>query len=91
VQSMKEISVVNLRTNIDSVFDRVAVKKEVIAIRKGGRRIVVLLPAEELAGVLETEHLLRSPNHARRLLKALSRIAGARSRGRNSSSGQRPS
>jgi antitoxin YefM len=34
---------------------------------------VALLPASELAGLMETAHLLRSPNNARRLLTALRR------------------
>jgi antitoxin YefM len=32
-----------------------------------------MIPADELAGLLETAHLLRSPRNARRLLTALRR------------------
>jgi antitoxin YefM len=38
---------------------------------------VALVPAAELAGLIETAHLLRSPRNARRLLTALNR-AGRR-------------
>jgi antitoxin YefM len=38
---------------------------------------VALVPAGELAGLMETAHLLRSPRNARRLLTALNR-AGRR-------------
>jgi antitoxin YefM len=38
---------------------------------------VALVPAGELAGLMETAHLLRSPHNARRLLTALNR-AGRR-------------
>jgi antitoxin YefM len=34
---------------------------------------VALIPAEELAGLMETAHLLRSPANAKRLLTALRR------------------
>jgi antitoxin YefM len=34
---------------------------------------VALVPAGELAGLMETAHLLRSPRNARRLLTALHR------------------
>ena len=39
--------------------------------RKG--RDIALISADELTGVLETAHLLRTPANARRLLKALRR------------------
>jgi antitoxin YefM len=38
-----------------------------------GSRDVALIPATELAGLIETAHLLRSPRNARRLLAALRR------------------
>ena len=34
---------------------------------------MAIIPAEELVGLLETAHLLRSPKNTRRLLKALLR------------------
>lgn len=34
---------------------------------------MALIPAAELAGLMETAHLLRSPRNARRLLSALGR------------------
>ena len=37
----------------------------IIVRRKGGRDAAVL-PAGELVGLMETAHLLRSPNNARR-------------------------
>jgi antitoxin YefM len=33
-----------------------------------------MITADELAGILETAHLLRSPNNAKRLLTALDRV-----------------
>jgi antitoxin YefM len=38
-----------------------------------GAENVALVSAEELAGIIETAHLLRSPKNAERLLNALAR------------------
>lgn len=35
-----------------------------------------MVPADELAGLMETAHLLRSPRNAQRLLSALRRATG---------------
>jgi antitoxin YefM len=48
-----------------------------VIVRRKGSRDVALVPADELAGLVETAHLLRSPRNARRLLEALHR-AGRR-------------
>ncbi len=47
-------------------------QEEVIASRRG-RGDVALLPADELAALRETAHLLRSPANAKRLLTSLQR------------------
>lgn len=46
-----------------------------VIVRRKGSGDVALVPAEELAGLMETAHLLRSPKNARRLLSALRRAA----------------
>lgn len=67
----------NLRQNLAATLDQVAEDQEVVIIRrraKGGvSRDVALIPAQELGGLLETAHLLRSPRNATRLLTALRR------------------
>jgi antitoxin YefM len=62
-----------LRQSLASVLDRIANDREVVIIRRKGDKKVALIPADELAGLLETAHLLRSPRNARRLLTALRR------------------
>jgi antitoxin YefM len=47
--------------------------QEVVIVRRRGARDVALVPADELAGLMETAHLLRSPKNAKRLLTALRR------------------
>jgi antitoxin YefM len=63
----------SLRGNLASILDRVVDEQETVIVRRRGARDVALLPASELAGLVETAHLLRSPRNARRLLAALHR------------------
>ena len=62
------------RAGLASLLDEVAQNREVVIIRRRGREDVAMIAADELAGVLETAHLLRSPKNARRLLTALGRV-----------------
>ncbi|HET9321802.1 MAG TPA: type II toxin-antitoxin system prevent-host-death family antitoxin [Bryobacteraceae bacterium] len=68
-----ETAYTSLRENLASVLDRVIRDQEVVIVRRRGARDVALVPAAELAGLMETAHLLRSPRNARRLLTALRR------------------
>ena len=73
-----ETTYTSLRENLASVLDQVVDQRQTIVVRRRGSRDVALIPADELAGLIETAHLLRSPRNARRLLSALHR-AGRRS------------
>lgn len=68
-----ETSYTNLRANLASVLNRVAEDQEVVVVRRRGGGDVALVPAGELASLMETAHLLRSPKNAKRLLSALHR------------------
>ncbi len=68
-----ETTYTNLRQNLAAVLDRVADEQETVIVRRRGARDVALIPARELTGLMETAHLLRSPQNARRLLAALRR------------------
>lgn len=70
---MIETTYTNLRQSLASVLDRVANDREVVIVRRKGEKTVAMVPADELAGLMETAHLLRSPKNARRLLTALRR------------------
>jgi antitoxin YefM len=63
----------HLREKLASILDRVVQDQEVVIVRRRGERGVALVPVAELAGLMETAHLLRSPKNARRLLTALRR------------------
>ena len=62
------------RSKLASLLDEVPENREVVVIQRRGREDVALIAADELAGMLETAHLLRSPNNAKRLLTALDRV-----------------
>jgi len=68
-----ETTYTSLRENLASVLDQVVDQQETVIVRRRGDRDVALVPASELAGLIETAHLLRSPRNARRLLAALRR------------------
>jgi antitoxin YefM len=68
-----ETTYTSLRARLASVLDKVVKDQEVVIVRRRGARDVALVPAEELAGLMETAHLLRSPKNAKRLLTALRR------------------
>jgi len=68
-----ETTYTSLRERLASVLKQVADDQEVVIVRRKGAKDVALVPAEELAGLMETAHLLRSPRNARRLLAAFRR------------------
>ncbi len=68
-----ETSYSNLRENLASFLDQVIDDQDVVIVRRKGSRDVALIPADELAGLMETAHLLRSPANAKRLVSALKR------------------
>ena len=81
-------SYTHLRENLAAILDDVIAQQDVVIVRRKGAREervhgrntrdVALLPATELAGLIETAHLLRSPRNARRLLAALRRAESGR-------------
>jgi len=71
-----ETTYTSLRERLASVLKQVAEDHEVVIVRRRSAKDVALVPAEELAGLIETAHLLRSPKNARRLLAALRRAEG---------------
>lgn len=60
-----------LRENLASFLDRVVDDREVVVVKRRGDRDVAIIAADELAGIMETAHLLRSPANAERLRQAL--------------------
>jgi antitoxin YefM len=62
------------RASLSSLLDQVTKNREVVIIQRRGGEDVAMISADELTGILETAHLLRSPNNAKRLLSTLDRV-----------------
>lgn len=61
------------RTNLAELLSKVYDNNEIVIINRRKSEKVALISAEELASLLETAHLLRSPKNAERLLTAYNR------------------
>jgi len=66
-----ETTYTNLRARLASILDQVVEDQEIVIVRRRRSKDVALIPAGELAGLMETAHLLRSPKNAQRLLTAM--------------------
>ena len=61
------------REQFKTLLDRAVEDREVIMVRRRTGGAVAMIAADELEGLMETAHLLRSPRNAERLLAALQR------------------
>lgn len=62
------------RASLATLLDQVTKNREVVIIQRRGGEDVAMISADELRGILETAHLLRSPKNAKRLLSTLDRV-----------------
>ena len=62
------------RAHFATLLEQVVTDREVVIIQRRNGEDVALIAADELASLLETAHLLRSPANAERLLTALARV-----------------
>src|SRR5689334_7850731 len=63
----------NARANFAGLCDEVTKNGEIVIIGRRGGEDVAMIAADELQGLMETAHLLRSPPNAQRLLSSLER------------------
>ena len=75
-----ETSYTEARANLKALLDRAAEERETVIIHRRGAEDVALISADELRGLIETAHLLRSPRNAQRLLRALRRATSRKLR-----------
>jgi len=68
-----ETTYTQAREQLKALMDCALDDREVIVIRRRSGDAVAMIAADELQGLLETAHLLRSPRNAERLLAALGR------------------
>lgn len=73
VCAMKTLTYTRARERLAGVLDEITSTREPVVIQRRGHEDVAVIPAEELTGLIETAHLLRSPLNARRLLEAVLR------------------
>jgi antitoxin YefM len=66
-----ETTYTDLRQNLASYLDQVTGDRDALIVKRRGQPDVAIIPADELAGLMETAHLLRSPANAKRLMDAL--------------------
>ncbi len=62
------------RAQLATLLTTVTNDREIVIIQRRDEDDVALIAADELASLLETVHLLRSPANAERLLATLARI-----------------
>ena len=70
---MIETSYSEARANFARYLDKAIDDRETILVQRRGRPAVAIIAADELASLIETAHLLRSPANVRRLAEALDR------------------
>jgi len=59
------------RANLKDLMDHVTANRDAVIIRRRSGGDVALIAADELSSLIETLHVFRSPNNARRLLHSL--------------------
>ena len=75
-----ETTYTNARANLKALLDEVSENHEQVIIHRREGEAVAMIAADELRGLLETAHLLRSPKNAQRLLVALRRAQQGKGR-----------
>lgn len=72
---MRATSYTDLRKNLASEIDRVSADREpVIITRDRGKPAAVLMSLEDFASFEETQHLLKSPANAARLMESVAEL-----------------
>ena len=69
----------HLRAHLAEVWDEVETSQTPVVLQRRGHQDLALIPADELASLQETAHLLRSPKNRERLFAAMSRSAACTS------------
>jgi len=64
----------DLRTHLKTYCDQVAESGEPVIIKRRAGADVALVSLDELTGLEETAHLLRSPRNARRLRESIEEV-----------------
>lgn len=72
---MRATTATDFRKNLASELDKVESDREPLIItRSGGKGAVIVMSLEEFGSWEATQHLLKSPENARRLRQSISRL-----------------
>jgi antitoxin YefM len=71
---MRAASVTDFRANIATMLDHVTNDHVPLIVTRSGGRNVVVVSAEDWAGMQETMYLMSSPANAERLLEAVAEL-----------------
>jgi antitoxin YefM len=69
----KQTNYTNLRQNLASILDEVIDNRGCVIVSRTGKEDVAIIAASELASMMETLHLLKSPANAKKLFAAMER------------------
>ncbi len=61
------------RNGLAELWNKVESDREPVELVRRGHETLAILPASELSALMETAHLLRSPENARRLFASMER------------------
>lgn len=67
----KETSYSQARANLASILDEVVDQQQIFVVKRRNGKNVALIAEDELSSLLESVYLLRSPENARRLHRAM--------------------
>ena len=67
----KETTYSQARMNLASILDQVCDESQIMVIKRRNQKNVALIAEDELSSLLECVYLLRSPENAKRLFRAL--------------------
>ncbi|QJB45334.1 type II toxin-antitoxin system Phd/YefM family antitoxin [Dolichospermum flos-aquae] len=67
----KETTYSQARLNLATILDQVCDQREIIVIKRRNQKNVALIAEDELSSLLESVYLLKSPENAKRLFRAL--------------------
>jgi len=68
-----KVSYTEARANLAKLLDDAVHNNEIVIVNRRNHENVAMIAERELAGLLETAHLMRSPKNARRILAAIRR------------------
>ena len=71
---MQTVSYSEARDNLKAVMDKAAADRAPILITRQRGENVVMISADEWAGMEDTLHLMESPSNAKRLLESIAEL-----------------